>query len=170
MRMSAPLQYWLVDHIPFFSILLLQILALMPLRVPLYMDLSFGLAFAGLFFWLVARPDLLSPAQVFLLGLSADCLCSGVFGVQTLCYMLLACLIYTQRHLLIGRSFGCLWAVLAVVMLVALLVEWGLSSLFAWYVFPWKFFLLRWLYVVGCYPIITGLFGYCYDRFLDEAI
>lgn len=170
MRISSSLQYWLVDHIPFLSILFLQWLALMPLRIPLYMDLSFGLAFIGVFFWLIVRPDLLSPAQVFLLGLNADCLSAGVFGVQTLCYMLLACLMYTQRHLLVGRSFGCLWSIWAVVMLAVLVVEWGVASVFAWYPFPLRFLVLRWLYAVGCYPIIAGLLGYCYDRFLDEAI
>ena len=170
MRNVLSLQNRLVDYIPFLSILLLQWLALMPLRVPLYADLHVGLAFDALFFWLIARPDLLSPGQVFLLGLNADCLSQGAFGVHTMCFMLLACLIYTQRHLLFGRSFGVLWAVFAVVAVCVLVLEWGLASLMALHPFPIGFCVVRCLYLIGWYPIITGLCGYCYNRFLDDAI
>ena len=170
MRTLWPVRNWLIDHIPFLTILILQWVALMPVRMPLFMDLNIGLAIDALFFWLIARPDLLSPAQVFLLGVHADCLSGSVFGVHTFCFMLLAFLMYTQRHLLVGRSFGLLWGVQSIVMLAFMLLEWSISSLMAWHLFPLGFLALRYLYMVGFYPIIAGLCGYCYDRFLDEAI
>lgn len=62
------------------------------------------LALVPIYFWCLVRPDLMTPAAVFAIGLAQDILSGGPPGVWTLSFVLTYALVGRQRESFAGLS------------------------------------------------------------------
>jgi rod shape-determining protein MreD len=62
------------------------------------------LALVPIYFWCLVRPDLMTPAAVFTIGLAQDILSGGPPGVWTLSFVLTYALVARQRESFAGLS------------------------------------------------------------------
>lgn len=62
------------------------------------------LALVPVYYWCLVRPDLMTPAVTFLIGLTEDVLCGGPPGVWTLAFVITYAVVGRQRDSFAGLS------------------------------------------------------------------
>lgn len=85
----------------------------------------------GIYFWVIFRPNFIPLPLLFLLGIFLDILSGGLVGLNTLCFMLVALLVNSQRRFLLGQSWQVIWAgffVAALMVQSIQIIAYGLSE------------------------------------------
>lgn len=112
----------------------------------------------AIFFWAMARPQLMPPLVVFLIGLLQDLLTGGPLGLWAFAYLVGYALMSTQADALMGRSRGMLWLAFGSMVVLTL----GAASLAA-LVFAqdpphWPSLLAQGVATFLIYPVMSRLF------------
>ena len=116
--------------VPFAVALVLIFLSFLPIGRIFGSSVMPALAFIAVYYWAVARPELLPPVAVFAIGLIFDLLSAGPIGLWAFVYLFVYALTVTQRFFLINAPFTVFWTGFAVVAGIAGVVAWAAASLF----------------------------------------
>lgn len=87
------------------------------------------LALMAVYYWSVYRPRLVPPGFCFAAGLLMDILSGGPLGINALILVAVQWVVRGQRRFLMGQSYTTIWAVFAVILVLAALTQWGLYGL-----------------------------------------
>ena len=94
------------------------------------------LALMPIYFWCLMRPDLMTPAAVFGIGLFQDIMAGGPPGIWTLSFVVTYAVIDRQREAFAGLSgFGAVLG-FATASLVAMACAYGTVALYYWHLPP----------------------------------
>lgn len=167
---SERLSFFLVQQLPFLMGLFLLLIGLFPLKLSFFTQHYIPFIYIALFYWIVFRPDLLSPFRVFLLGFLADLLYQTPLGYQSFCFVLFYILVLLEQRFLQGRSFSFLWKSFCIFTIGFTLFQWVLSMLLHWQYIPMRIFFVQMLLLWISYPFISCLCGLFYMKWLDEEV
>jgi|SRR5690348_7894909 rod shape-determining protein MreD len=147
----------LARFFPTITILALALLSVLPLRFPDYAAVAPLLAFAGLYYWTIYRPDLLPPVAIFLCGLVLDLLSGAPLGVAALVFLLTRVVVMPQRRFFVDRLFPFVWGGFTLLAAGAIAFLWLIGSLFSGAVLDMRAATLQWVLTVACFPAVAYL-------------
>lgn len=127
MKTSRPpgeIRRFIAALIPTFTAGLFALAGIVPAGVPGFSTVTPLLSVAVIFFWVVARPNLLPPAAVFCIGLLQDVLSGGPIGLWALTLLMVQYLSLSQRRFLAGQSFVLGWIGFASIVTGAACLAW----------------------------------------------
>jgi rod shape-determining protein MreD len=81
------------------------------------------------FVWAIARPSILPPLALVVLGLALDLLWGGPLGLWPLCLLAAYALVFLARRMLSGQDFLALWGAFAAACAMAMVTGLGLMVL-----------------------------------------
>jgi len=145
--------------IPFFTILFLIIIMVLPYNIPLIGDIMPFLTLIGVYYWSVFKPELLPVSVVFILGLLQDILLGSPLGFMSLLLVVVQQLIFFQGRQFLERDFLFNWFVFVMLVIGFGTLSWAIASLY------FRVFLDYWsiigqiLLTIAFYPVITWMLG-----------
>ena len=145
--------------IPFLLSLLLFLIFISSTGIPGFVQVAPSMTIISVYFWAIARPDLLPLYAVFILGLIEDALVGGPLGIQAIVLVLVAYFVSTQRHFFTFAPFGYIFSTFILVVSAGLGVNWLLNSLYYWQVWEFMPLLVKAAMTVIFYPIVHWLLG-----------
>ena len=116
------------------------------------------------FFWSLYRPDLLTPAAAFLVGLIHDGLAGLPLGLTSLLLLLVRQLVVTQQRFFLPRSFPVIWVCFLLVAPAACLARWLLASLWWGELLPGRPALFELALTVALYPPVSWVLSQVHNR------
>jgi rod shape-determining protein MreD len=130
-----------LDHairsmLPFLSCLALCVVAILPIGLPHWGALAPPLMLIGVYYWSLARPDLLPPTAAFAAGLFQDLMTGAPTGSGALIMVIAQWVLRGQQRFLVNRPFLLMWGGFAPVAALATLVEWLIYALFTLHAAP----------------------------------
>ena len=134
------------------------ILLAAPFGLPGQAQLMPAFTLAAVFFWSLFRPTSLPPPLTFVLGLLADLLGEMPLGTNVLVLLLTQLLAVRSRRYLPQKGFLFVWLVFIAVAAVAALLQWGISCLMSWVIYPPVTGLAQFLLTAGLYPLLAMVF------------
>ena len=161
------MRLFLQQRIPFLFSFFLLLLGLLPWRVDFLSHFAVPVVYASLFFWTVFCLDLLPPATVFLLGLSADLLTISPLGYYTFLFLIFYKGILLERQFLIGRSFLFLWGSFCAFVCPLIVLQWLLASLLNLSWLSFGFFCGQGVLLMAVYPFISICCTLLYQKYLE---
>lgn len=84
----------------------------------------------AVYYWAIMRPQTLSPAATFIVGLAFDLMTGGPLALNALTLLIVQWITQRQRKFLLGQPFLVMWMGLALVAVGAAALQWMLVSLF----------------------------------------
>lgn len=153
--------------LPFGSVVVAMLLAMVPLPLPGYSVVTPPLVLICLFYWVIHRPDLLRPLVVFALGVLHDLISGSPLGVTSLYLILTYWLLITQRRFFLGRSFGMLWLGFALVAFGASAVQWLVFALMSAHLLDARPVLVHAALGVALFPLPTYLLQRLHRAYLS---
>ena len=149
--------------------LMFVVLSVIPLYLPGYGMIAANFALITVFYWSVHRPDLLSLATAFGLGLLLDILSGMPHGMNALVLLLVRLVGVSQGRVFRGKSFLVLWWGFALVALGAGLVIWALSTAFALAPIDPMPALFQAALTTALFPFLGGLFALTQQQLLSSS-
>jgi rod shape-determining protein MreD len=143
--------------VPTVTVLVLSFLSVLPLRFPDYAAVAPLLALAGIYYWTIYRPDLLTPAAIFLSGLVLDLLSGAPLGVAALVFLLTRVIVVPQRRFFVDRLFPFLWSGFTLLAAAAVAFLWLLGGALAGVMLDIRAAMLQWVLTVACFPAVAYL-------------
>jgi len=143
--------------LPVLSALLLGVVPVLPTGIPEWPELAPPLMLAAVFYWSLARPDLMPPTAAFALGLFQDLLTGAPLGSGALTMVLAQWVLRSQQRFLANRPFYLLWAAFAPVAAVATILEWLVYALFTFHAVPILSALARMVLGVVLFPVVAWI-------------
>jgi len=122
------------------------------------------LALAGIYYWLLVRPDLMPPVVVFAIGLLEDVLSGGPPGLWAAGFLAAYALVDRQREILAGLSGAGAILGFAGAMLTAAATAYCLASAVYWSSESIAPVLLVSLITVAFYPVVALPLGWIQRR------
>jgi rod shape-determining protein MreD len=116
------------------------------------------------FFWSLYRPDLLTPAAAFLVGLIHDGLAGLPLGLTSLLLLLIRQLVVTQQRFFLPRSFLVIWFCFLLVASTACLARWLLACLWWAEALPGRPALFELALTIAFYPPIGWALSQVHNR------
>ena len=116
------------------------------------------------FFWSLYRPDLLTPAAAFLVGLIHDGLAGLPLGLTSLLLLLVRQLVVTQQRFFLPRSFPVIWFCFLLVAPAACLARWLLACLWWGELLPARPALFELALTVALYPPVSWALSQVHNR------
>lgn len=113
-----------------------------------------------IFCFAIFNPTVLNGISVFFIGLFADLLMAGPFGLQTFIYVLMFFVANLNRRFLLTLSFKYLWIAFGVILAFMYLIWYLLFSLTVLQFLSPNSFVLQYLVLVMIYPAISWCCGY----------
>lgn len=147
---------------PLLSIFGLILLSLVNLRITSMLYVSPLILFAGLFYWVLFRPEFFPKWLVFLLGVFQDAVYGFPIGCHTLVLMIFYGVIHNQRKHLMQQPFVLLWMLFGISMLVSSFLLWLTYSLYLSEILPIEPMVVQWLVTCVTYPLLHSLFNLTY--------
>lgn len=138
--------------------LLLVIVGQIPWHLPGLARVAPLLPLTAIYHWTIHRPDLLPAHAVFCFGLLVDLLSGGPVGVNTLVFLSVYGVIYSQRRFFIGKTFHITWLGFTLVAAAAALQAWVLVCLYHLTLIRPDALLFQYFVTVALYPIPAWLF------------
>ncbi|MEQ1888322.1 MAG: rod shape-determining protein MreD [Alphaproteobacteria bacterium] len=127
MRLTQPpgeTRHLIAALLPAVTTILCVLAGIIPAGVPGFSTVSPLFSVAAIFFWVVARPNLMPPAAVFGIGLLQDILSGGPIGLWALTLLLVQYLSLSQRRFVVGQTFGLGWIGLSSIVIGAACLAW----------------------------------------------
>lgn len=137
----------------------LVILSVVPVYLPGYGEVAANLVLMAVFYWSVHRPELVSPASVFGVGLLQDVLSGMAPGMNALVLVLVRATVVTQGRVFRGKSFLVLWWGFSVVAFGATFALWALTMGYAVQLLDPTPALIRGALTVALFPFLAWVFG-----------
>lgn len=108
-------------------------------------------------FWLLERPDLMTPARIFALGLVVDAAAGQPLGHASLALLAIATLLLPARLFLRGQPALLVWACFMVTVLAVETVRWASASLLVGRALPIQPLALEGALTIAVWPLVRGL-------------
>ncbi len=113
----------------------------------------------AIFFWAMARPQLMPPIVVFGIGLLQDIMTGGPLGLWAFAYLSAYTIMTTQSDAFAGRGTGMLWVGFGLMVVVCMVA----AAVAGWLVMGWKIDGVH-LFAQGAstflvYPLAGRLYG-----------
>ena len=158
---NQPLVRSLGMVVPIVSFVVAAVVTNVPL-MPMFGSLSLmpSLPVAVLFFWVVYRPDLLTPYLVLFSGLFFDLMSDGPIGVWALTFVVLFALTFSQRVSLVARVGLEQWAGYVFYCMFATMFVWTIVSLYSGVWLNPAPFLIDSAMLSVLYPAMRGIFNW----------
>ncbi len=148
---------------------LLEVLAAGPVRFGGQAEFEVALALGSVFFWSLYRPLSLPPLLVFGLGLLADLLNEGPFGLLLFTLLLVQAAALRWRERLARQELMLVWLAFAVVALAAAVLQWAVTSLLFLQLLPFGPAAFEAALAVGLYPPLAVVLGVAHHRFAEPS-
>lgn len=151
--------FGLKSIIPFFSILFLILIMVLPYKFTVIDDIMPFLTLIGVYYWSVFKPELLPVSVVFVLGLLQDILLGSPLGLMSLLLVVVQQFIFFQGRRFLERDFLFNWFVFVMLVIGFGFLSWAITSVY------FRVFLDYWgvlgqiLLTIAFYPIITWVLG-----------
>ncbi len=143
--------------LPLISAILLGILAALPIGIPHWGALAPPLMLIAVFYWSLARPDLMPPTAAFLLGLFQDLLSGAPIGSGALVMVATQWTMRGQQRFLVNRPFLLLWGAFIPVAAGAGVLEWMVYALVNLHFVPVLDSLVRMMLGFALFPVVAWL-------------
>jgi rod shape-determining protein MreD len=124
------------------------------------------LSLMAVYFWCLVRPDLMSPAWAFLIGLVEDILSGGPPGVWAAAYVATYAVINRQRDAFAGLSGWGAMLGFATAALVACATAYVVISFYHWRLLPLSPVVSEFAMTVLCYVPAAYVLGAVHRRFV----
>lgn len=139
--------------------LLAVLLTAAPTRLPGFAAIMPVLPLICVYYWAIFRPDLMSPATAFLLGLAADLVGGTPLGVSSLVFVAVQGTCASQRRFFLGKPFTVAWWGFVPVATGAQAMQWLFASLLAGRILPVDDVFYQALATCAAYPLASWLFA-----------
>lgn len=105
------------------------ILSMLPVDSPFGLSINPSFPLIAIFYWVLYRPDLMSPVSVFIVGLFQDLLSGAPAGFFSFVYLLVYTIVVSQRLLFRDKSFVAIWSGFGVIALLTGFISWIITCL-----------------------------------------
>jgi rod shape-determining protein MreD len=150
-------EWSVVRLVPTCTTLVLAMLSVMPLRFPDYAAVAPLLTLAGVYYWIIYRPDLMPPTAIFLCGATLDLLSGAPLGVAALVFLLTRVIVLPQRRFFVDRLFPFVWGGFTLLAGAAIAFLWLLGSVLAGTMLDMRVATLQWVLTVASFPAVAYL-------------
>lgn len=150
-------------------IALLFLLSAFPLPFGNLGDVRPAFLLMAVYYWSITRPENLSVAGVFFLGVLLDLLSGLPLGLNGLVFLSVQWIMRRQRKFMMGQPFRLIWAGLALVALGAGLCQWFLFALFYFSLPPVLPVLISATLTAFAFPLLVPLFAYVNKLVADSV-
>ena len=164
-RLGHPLR----NLVPFFGVLILLFLTLIPLHIPAYAVIVPMLPLTAVYYWGLYRSDLLPTIAVFFVGLLQDFLSGAPIGLNAAILLLVYETVVSQRRYLLHESFSIAWASFMVVAAGASALQWAGLSLLAWTPRDPGPGIFQYFLTVALYPCLAWFYAQTQKIILRQA-
>jgi len=154
---------------PFFLTVTLILLGTMPLAMPVDWPITPAFGLMAVFYWSVYRPDLLPALAVFALGVLQDLISAAPLGITAVIYLGTYGVVLNQRKVFLGKPFAMSWWGFMMVAIVAAVVRWLLSSIFAGRVLEGHRMVTELAATILLFPLLVWLFVTTHRRILPQV-
>ncbi len=144
---------------PFALSILAVFLACLPYRIPELPAVMPWLPLIAIYYWALARPDLLPAGAAFTVGLFYDLLSGGPLGLMALIALATHRVVVGQRRFLIGRPFIIGWGGFVVIAAGATLAGWLIAGLYYGTLPAAGPVAIQFLLTAATYPALAWGFG-----------
>lgn len=156
--------------VPGLTLVLVTVLALVPLGISGWSQVTPPLLLMAIFWWSVHRPSSIPPSVAFLIGLLQDLASGAPIGQSALLLVVTQWVISGQRRFLATQPFLLVWAAFAVVVAVTALVEWICYALLTVRFPPIEPGLIRAGLGIALFPIVVRLVLLPAQRFANDDV
>jgi rod shape-determining protein MreD len=143
--------------LPVITAVALGVAAVLPIGIPQWGALAPPLMLIAVFYWSLARPDLMPPTAAFLLGLFQDLLSGAPIGCGALVMVATQWTMRGQQRFLVNRPFLLLWSAFIPVATAAALLEWAIYALLTLHAAPILGTLVRLTLGLALFPVVAWL-------------
>ncbi len=144
------------------------ILSMLPVDPPFGLAINPSFPLIAIFYWVLYRPDLMSPVSVFIVGLFQDLLSGTPEGFFAFVYLLVYAIVVSQRLLFLNKTFVIIWSGFGVIALLVGLIAWIITCLsMGMYLSPAPV-VGQMIYSFVFYPPISWVFVVLQKRFLSQ--
>ena len=148
---------------PTMTTLVMILLLNAPFGLPGQPQILASMMMASVYFWSLRRPASMPPIMVFLLGMLADLLQSGPFGVQIVSLLLVQGLAWRWRWDLTRHGGVMVWVGFMVAILPVVVLQYGLTAIFAARLMPLAPVALELGFAAVIYPLLAVFFRHAHD-------
>jgi rod shape-determining protein MreD len=141
--------------LPVLTATLLCIFATLPIGLPHWGALAPPLMLAAVYYWALARPDLMPPAVAFMLGIFQDLLTGAPIGSGALIMVLTQWIMRGQQRFLANRPFLLMWAGFLPLAAMATALEWLVYAAFSFHAVPITGGLARMVLGFVLFPVVA---------------
>lgn len=159
----------IINLMPTLLCLVLVLMTLMPFSIIPFYAVPLPLVLVVIFYFAVFHPSVLNCICVFLIGVFADMLTDGPFGLQAFSYVLLFFLANVNRRLLLSLTFGGVWAAFGAILFVVYFT-WYL--LFCLATLSWlnaDALVFQYMTLLICYPLASFACGWFNVKVFGET-
>ena len=155
--------------LPFAATLVLVLIALVPTRIPSMGAVAPMLPLMGVYYWSIARPELMRPSVAFIIGVLVDLLAGTPIGVNAFLYLIVHWVVVSQRRFFLGKPFFIGWWAFGLVAFGVVLLKWFLvSALQSGMVQPWPV-LISYGLTLSLYPVFGWAFAKVEVQVFEEV-
>lgn len=155
--------------VPFALSVLLVLAAALPWPLPDYADFAPSVSIMVIFYWTIARPDLMPNVAAVALGLIEDVMHGAPLGFNALVLLLACGLARSQQMNIAGRPFALHWAAFVIIATLTELMRWMLLWAVTGVLVDLGPVSLHLLTTVALYPALAWLLFRCQSAFLRQA-
>jgi len=145
--------------LPGLTVFLAVLLTVLPLGVPNLPAIMPFFTLMAIYYWTVARPDLLAAPLMFLIGLLQDSLAGTPLGLSAIVFLTAHYFVITQRRLLAGQSFVLNWFGFSVMAVIAALMAWTIACVFYLHLVPVTPSAIQTVLTIVLYPPLAWTFA-----------
>ncbi len=152
--------------VPLLSIMALELLLYIPRSNGFWNFLRQAPFYAGIYFWLVQRPDSFNLLSAFILGILADVIGGAPLGVNIITFLVLYMLSARLSAYFNIQKFSYSWLLFTVIVLLVLFFKALLVSVFYRTMIPFNFLLFEYLLTVTAYPLLVRFYTWVERRYI----
>ncbi|MEZ5757414.1 MAG: rod shape-determining protein MreD [Emcibacteraceae bacterium] len=151
--------FGLKSVIPFFTVVFLIILMVLPYNMPLISDIMPYLTLIGVYYWSVFKPEYMPVSVVFAIGILQDILLGSPLGLTSLLLVVVQQFIFFQGRRFLERDFLFNWFVFVMIVIGFGTLTWIIVSLYFRVFLDYIGIIGQILLTIAFYPLITWLLG-----------
>lgn len=145
---------------PFFMVVFLEMITVIPIRLPSFSMVSPPLALIPIYYWAVHNPWRFGIFSAFSCGFLMDVLTMNPLGINALIFTLLYYTVNQLRRFIAGKPFYVSWLGFSLFGTISLIIKWFLISLFSHNFGNFSVVLISAIFMIILYPLCALL---CYS-------
>jgi len=151
--------FGLKSVIPFFTVVFLIILMVLPYKMPLVSDIMPYLTLIGVYYWSVFKPEFMPVSAVFVIGILQDILLGSPLGLTSFLLVVVQQFIFFQGRRFLERDFLFNWFVFVMIVIGFGTLTWIIVSLYFRVFLDYIGIIGQILLTIAFYPLITWFLG-----------